>query len=110
MNAAIFHPESGRLLYTIPNDIIFAFFLLGTASLTGTTITWLRTQNRAGLAFSLTLAGAIVSWILGFGAEEIILVCLPIIISCSILCSCMFGWKKTVFVERDEKERLLGEV
>jgi hypothetical protein len=71
--------------------MIFTLFILGCAGLIGTTITWLKMRTLDKFAFGVAYPLFIASWMLGFGAEEIILVCLPIIISCSILCSSVLG-------------------
>jgi hypothetical protein len=93
-----------------PNAIIFASFLLATAGLTSTTIMWLKNSQRLdSFAFSVVLASVIASWMVGFSAEELVLVCLPLIIGSSILFSCVFGCKKPVMVER-EKAQLMNEV
>ena len=115
VNSALFHLEFHFPYFAykskVANEMIFALFLLGTAGLTGTTITWLaRSQRETGLAFGLTLVGFIASWILGFSAEEIFLVCLPIIVGCSIFCSSMFGPKKFVLVEAEEKGEFMSVV
>jgi len=102
-SAGIFHLPFFKLTASTPNGIIFAFFLLGTAGLTGTTAKWMRTQNRARLALGLTLSGATASWMLGFSAEEVVVVCLPLIIGCSILCSSVLGWREIVSMHQGEK-------
>jgi hypothetical protein len=58
----------------------------------------------------LALAGTVVSSILGFSAEEIILVCLPLILGFSILCGSMLQGKKVELAERDEKAGMISEV
>jgi hypothetical protein len=84
-----------KVMMDTPSGIIFAFFLIGTAGLTGSTIAWLRNVQRLdGFALSVGVTSIIGSWIVGFSAEELVLVCLPLIVSCSILCSYVFGRKK----------------
>ncbi|KAE9376089.1 hypothetical protein N431DRAFT_333382 [Stipitochalara longipes BDJ] len=110
-NAATFHHDLGHLLYTIPNELIFVSFVLGTAGLTGITVAWLRARNEIRLpTFGLTIAGALASWMLGFSVEEIILVCLPLILGCSILCSSVLLWKKARSAEKEEKIELISNV
>jgi hypothetical protein len=98
-------PESlPEAITDMPEGIIFAFFLLGTAGLTGTTVAWMRARNHVRLpTLGLTLAGAIASWVLGFSVEEVVLVCLPLVIGCSILCSSVPVLKRIDSAEKDEK-------
>jgi len=110
---AVTHPIPNYLSNIItrtPDGIIFVFFLLGAAGLTGTTITWLRNSqklNRFAIAVGVTLL--IASWIVGFSADELVLVCLPLIISCSIACSCVFG-QKNAQQQEHETVNWLNEV
>ena len=94
----------------VSNEIIFALFLLGTAGLTGTTITCLRRSHQTAVASGLILAGVIASWILRFGAEEIVLAGLPIIIGSSILCSSMLGRKNVGLMNQAKKMQSMSEV
>jgi hypothetical protein len=95
----------------VPNGIVFAFFLVGTAGLTGATfasVTHCNTSaNMFALQLVLALAGLIASGMVGFSMEEIVLVCLPIIIGCSILSSSVAG-RKQVAHEYQEKVILSG--
>jgi hypothetical protein len=95
----------------IPDGIVFALFLFGAAGLTSTTITWLK-NSRCWNRFSLgmALAGVVASGMLGFSVEETILVCLPLIIGCSILCSSVLGWKATGSMHQEENVQLMSEV
>jgi hypothetical protein len=84
-----------KVMMDTPSGIIFAFFLLGIAGLTGTTIAWLRNSPRLDrIALGVVLASIIASWVVGFNAEELVLVCLPLIMGCSIFCSCVFIGRK----------------
>lgn len=112
MNSGIFHLGFHlpyyELIYDVPNEMIFVLFVLGCAGLIGTTITWLKMRTLDKFAFGVAYPLFIASWVLGFGAEEIILVCLPIIIGCSILCSSVLGRKEARSM--DQEKVLLSEV
>jgi hypothetical protein len=90
----------------IPNGILFAFFLAGTAGLTGATIASVThrhtSANLFALQFVLALAGLIASGMVGFSLEEIVLVCLPNIIGCSILSSSVAGRKQVAYVHQEK--------
>lgn len=90
----------------IPNGILFAFFLVGTAGLTGATIATVRHRDTSAKLFAfqlvLALAGLIASGMVGFSLEEIVLVCLPTIISCSILSSSVVGRKQAGHVHQEK--------
>lgn len=96
----------------IPNGILFAFFLVGAAGLTGATIATVTHRDASANTFALqlvlALAGLIASGVAGFSLEEIILVCLPTIIGCSILSSSMVGRKQVGHVQQEEKVLLRG--
>lgn len=90
----------------IPNGILFAFFLVGTAGLTGATIATMThrdaSTNMFALQLVLALAGLIASGIVGFSLEEIVLVCLPIIIGCSILSSSVAGHNNVAHLQQEK--------
>jgi hypothetical protein len=92
----------------IPDGIIFACFLLGTAGVTGTAITWLKNpQGVSKFSLGVALAGIITSRLLGFTVEEILLLCLPIIIGCSILTGSMLRRTEFGSMHQEEKARLI---
>jgi hypothetical protein len=102
-----------EVMLDIPNGILFAFFLVGTAGLTGATIASVThcdtSANMFAFQLVMALAGLIASGMVGFSLEEIILVCLPTIIGCSILSSSVFGHKQVGHVHQEERV-LLSEV
>jgi hypothetical protein len=56
-----------EVITNIPSGMIFGVFLIGTAGLTGTTIAWLRNDQRLDrIALGVVLASIIASWIVGF--------------------------------------------
>jgi hypothetical protein len=90
----------------IPNGILFAFFLVGTAGLTGATIASVTHRHTSAKIFALqlvlALAGLIASGMVGFSLEEIVLDCFPIIIGCSILSSSVAGRRKVAYMHQEK--------
>lgn len=90
----------------IPNGILFAFFLVGTAGLTGATIATMTHRDTSAKLFAfqlvLVLAGLIASGMVGFSLEEIVLVCLPTTIGCSILSSYVTGRKQVAHMHQEK--------
>jgi CHASE2 domain-containing sensor protein len=84
--------------------MIFAIFVLATAGLTGALISQLkRWQDHSKIAVGLTCAGLLASGILGFNTEELVLVCLPLILGCLVLSNSVLGRKKVESMYQDEK-------
>lgn len=82
-----------KILEAIPNGVIFALFLLATASFTGTTFAWAvnRAQSPCAKALGcfLAIAGMGIWMITGVNPEEAVLVCFPLSVGFGIFISSM---------------------